>query len=116
MGVQGTDLMIVERSGVPYRTTAAAVAALGGAGGVLKGSAVLTVSGFEDSEVITATGVTGSSIVMLALAPCADSDENCPEMLNVTALSGEPGTDQITVTATFSDFTSGPVRINWSAF
>jgi hypothetical protein len=33
MGVQSTDLMLVERAGTPYKTTAGAVAGLGGGGG-----------------------------------------------------------------------------------
>ena len=80
----------------------------------------MTVAGpsggsFEWSQTVSAVGVTPSSRVSLDLAPVTDSAENSPEMLNVTALSASPGTDQITVTITFSTLTRGPIDLLWSA-
>ena len=55
----------------------------------------------------------GASTV--SLAPSLDADENSPDLLDLVTLWAEPGTDQITLNATFSDPTSGAVKINWSA-
>lgn len=83
--------------------------------GTLFGSATVTVNGFEDEETITATGVTGSSRIFLSLQSGADSDENVADMIDLAALSGTPGTGQITVKMAFREPTSGPILIYWSA-
>ena len=86
----------------------------GGAG--LGGSATLTMTGaFEDEEIITATGVTAASRVQVWLAAGTDADENTADMLDLVTIAGMPGTNQITVLASFSARTSGPILINWSA-
>ena len=51
----------------------------------------------------------------VALATALDSDENSPEMLDLVTLWGDPGTNQITIGATFDTPTSGSISINWSA-
>jgi hypothetical protein len=82
------------------------------------GGATITLSAaaFEHQQTITATGVTGSNRINVWLDPATDDDENVPEMLDLVTLAAAPGTDQITVTATFATPTSGPVKIQWSAF
>ena len=67
------------------------------------------------STVISAPGVTPSSRVSVALATALDSDENSPEMLDLLTLWGDPGTNQITIGASFDTPTSGSISINWSA-
>jgi hypothetical protein len=37
-------------------------------------------------------------------------------MLDIGAISGTPGTDAITVKINLLTRTSGPLRLNWSAF
>ena len=78
---------------------------------------VVTVANnaLEASTVIAAQGVLPASIVTVALAPSLYADKNCAELLDFVTLWAEAGTDQITLNATFSDPTSGPVKINWSA-
>lgn len=88
-----------------------------GATATVKGLASVTVPNnrLEWSETVTATGVTGSSVVLLSIAPHADSDENDAEMLDVMAMSAAPGTDQITVELAFATPTAGVVKLNWMA-
>lgn len=85
--------------------------------GAVAGSATLSLSAaaYELEQTITATGVTGLSRVFLSLQSGSDADENTSDMLDLVALSGAPATDQITITATFREPTSGPVLIYWSA-
>lgn len=87
--------------------------------GALAGTATITAPGpagvIEWEETAAAGGVVPASRIFLALAPSADEDENCADMLDVSALSGRAGTDQITITAAFAEAVSGPVKLNWSA-
>jgi len=85
--------------------------------GPFTGTGLLTVAdnALEASTVIAAPGVLPFSIVMVSLAPSLDADEKSAELLDLVTLWGEAGTDQITLNATFSDPTSGAVKINWSA-
>ena len=89
-----------------------------GGGGGLSGVATITVpaNAIEHRQSVAATGVTGASRIFLALAPHLDTDENDPEMLDVLALSGTPSAGAIAVIAAFAAPTSGPIKINWSAF
>jgi hypothetical protein len=84
-----------------------------GGGSVIKGTASITTNGRDVFETIAAPGTTPLSHVFVSLAHHDDTDENCPEMLDIVTLSANPGTDQIDVTATFSFPTSGPVKINY---
>ena len=85
--------------------------------GPLMGVGILVVAdnAFEASTVISAPGVATTSIINVSLAPSLDADENSPDLLDLVTLWAEAGTDQITLNATFSDPTSGAVKINWSA-
>ena len=85
--------------------------------GPFTGTGVLIVAdnALEASTVIAAPGVLPASIVTVSLAPSLDADENSAELLDLVTLWAEAGTDQITLNATFSDPTSGAVKINWSA-
>ena len=85
--------------------------------GPLTGTGVLTVpdNALEALSIIGAPGVVAGSIIIVSLAAVVDDDENTPELLDIVALWGEAGIDQITLNATFSDLTSGAVKINWSA-
>ena len=85
--------------------------------GPFTGTGVLTVAdnALEASTVISAPGVLPASIITVSLAPSLDADENSAELLDLVTLWAEAGTDQITLNATFSDPTSGAVKINWSA-
>ncbi len=86
-------------------------------GGATKGTATVTASNnrMELSETVAATGVTGSSVVLLSIAPHADSDENDAEMLDILSMSAAPGTDQITVKMAFAAPTAGAIKLNWMA-
>ena len=86
----------------------------------MNGTATLTISEpagrMEHQESVSATGVTPGNRLFLSLEPTNDSDENAPEMIDLVSLSALPGSDSITVTATFAAPMSGPVKLNWSAF
>ena len=85
--------------------------------GPFTGTGLLAVGDnmFEASTVVSAPGVLPTSTVTVSLAPTLDADENSPELLDLVTLWAEAGTDQITLNATFSEPTSGAVKINWSA-
>ena len=85
--------------------------------GPLTGVGLLAVAdnALEASSVISALGIAPTSIITVSLAPSLDADENSPDLLDLVTLWAEAGTDQITLSATFSDPTSGAVKINWSA-
>ena len=85
--------------------------------GPYTGTGVLAVAdnAVEASTVIAAPGVLPTSLITVSLAPSVDADENSPELLDLVTLWAEAGADQITLNATFSDPTSGAVKINWSA-
>ena len=85
--------------------------------GPITGTGVLAVAdnALEASTVISAPGVATTSIINVSLAPSLDADENSPDLIDLVTLWAEAGTDQITLNATFSDPTSGAVKINWSA-
>jgi hypothetical protein len=94
------------------------IAAAGGAGGsVLSGAATITMDSdpFNDTEVVAAVGVTAGKRVFLSLGEHLDTDENDPELLDLSSLSGVAGLDQITVKSVFMTPTSGPVKLNWMA-
>lgn len=92
--------------------------AAGGGGGGPSGSVVITMG--EDQYTLVQTvaviGVTPANIIMCGLGAFTDNDENSAEFLDVAAISAAAGTDQITVTASFTTPTAGAIRINWSAF
>jgi hypothetical protein len=87
------------------------------AGGGAGGTATVTVPNarYEHSETITATGVTPTSRVTLALGLMDDQAQNSADMLDIASMGAVPGTNQITVQMSFSTPTSGPIPINWSA-
>jgi len=88
--------------------------------GLTKPSGVATITvpngigRFEHIETVAAVGVTALSLISLSLNPCIDTDENCPEMLNASSITAAAGAGLITVTAAFSELTSGPIKFNWS--
>ena len=85
--------------------------------GPITGTGVLTVpdNALEASTTIAAPSVTPGSTIAVSLASSVHADENSPELLDLITLWGEAGADQFTLNATFSDPTSGAVKINWSA-
>lgn len=89
----------------------------GGGGGstVVKAAAQITIpwpGGLFHTETVTLTGCTPSMVVVPAVAPHDDADENDPTMLDVASLSALAGSGQATITAAFATKTSGAVRIN----
>lgn len=101
------------------RQAGSSVDVIGGGGGVLSGTATITITdqrgASEWRETITAVGVTAGSRVQLWLAPEDDTLENSPELLDLEQLSGTPGTGTIAVIGTFFEPTSGPINLIWSA-
>jgi hypothetical protein len=86
-------------------------------GGGLAGQATVTVPNnrLEWSQTVTATGVTGTDVIFLSVAPHDDADENDAELLDIAAMSAAPGTNQITVELAFTTRTAGPIKLNWMA-
>jgi len=87
------------------------------AGITLGGSGTVTLTAIcrEWRETIAAVGITASSRVQIWLAPEDDSLENSPELLDLVSLTATPGTDTLSVLITFSERTSGPINLLWSA-
>lgn len=83
----------------------------------VKGTVTVTVpnSSMEWSETVTATGVTGASVILIAIAAHADGDENGADMLDLVSMSAAPGTGQMTVEMAFSAPTRGAIKVNWMA-
>jgi len=83
----------------------------------VKGTATVTVpnGSREWSEIVTATGVTGASVILITVAAHADSDENGADMLDLVSMSATPGTDQIAVEMAFSTPQRGEIKLNWMA-
>lgn len=114
----GTDVTLPLVGANPGLMTAADKTKLDGLTATLSGTATITVpaNSFEDTETVAATGVTGASRVNVWLAPHDDSDENSPELLDIAAMQATPGSGTITVTMAFLTKTSGPIKLQWSAF
>lgn len=83
----------------------------------LSGDASITVplNSYYHAETVTATGLTDTSRVLLGLAPHLDTDDNSPELLDILSMSGQSGTDTLTITATFATPTSGLIKLYWRA-
>jgi len=83
----------------------------------IAGVATITVpnKSLEHTQTLTVAGVLATNRIILGLAPCLDSDENCPEMLDIVSYVATPSDGAITITAAFSQPTSGPIKFNWSA-
>lgn len=83
----------------------------------LSGSTLVTVTGsrLEWEQTVVATGVTPSNGIILTLASHLDEDENTAEMLDISSMSAQAGTDQITVLLSFSTPTTGQIKLNWIA-
>lgn len=83
-----------------------------------KGTATITPTGarYEWSETVAAAGVLAGSVVIAALAPALDTDENDPELLDLASLSAMPGVNTLSFEIAFREPSSGPIKINWSAF
>lgn len=108
----GTNITLTYNDGAGTLTIDAA-----GGGGGLAGQATVTVpnNSLEWSQTVTATGVTGTDVIFLSVAPHDDADENDAELLDIAAMSAAPGTNQITVELAFTTRTAGPIKINWMA-
>jgi hypothetical protein len=85
--------------------------------GILGGAATITVPNrrIEHEQTVAATGVTAGMRVMVTLGATTDADENGSETLEVSALMGAAGTNQITFFAAFRTPVAGPIKLNWSA-
>jgi hypothetical protein len=87
----------------------------GGLGGV----AIITLPDaagvFEWEQQVATPGVITTHRIMLTLAAVPDTAENDPAFLALQSLSGQAASDAIIISAVFSELTSGPISINWSA-
>jgi hypothetical protein len=90
----------------------------GGGGSVLSAEVIVTPAAkgrIEHSETVTFTGCLPANKVFVSVANHLDSDENSAEMLGIDSMSATAGTDQATVLMSFSEPTSGPIRLNLMA-
>jgi hypothetical protein len=89
-----------------------------GGGAALSGQTTIilpSTGGIEHIQTVAAAGVTPANRIMVTLAPHEDGDENHELWLDLVALTGRAGNDQITILAAFSTRTAGPVKLIWSA-
>lgn len=89
----------------------------GGGGSAVTGEVVVTVPSYSyfHQETVALVGCTPGMRVFCSLAPHAPTDVNSEEMLSVVALTGTPGTGDVTINITFSEPSSGAVKINLMA-
>jgi hypothetical protein len=92
---------------------------IGNGGARLSGAATLTVpaipqGSLDHVQTVAALGVLPTLIIMAALAPHDDTDENHELWLDPMLLTARAGIDEITINATFSAPTSGSIKLNWS--
>ncbi len=78
-------------------------------------TATLTIpypGAYEYSQAVTDASLTGAEQLMVWLAPAADdSDENDPEMIDLVTLVADAAAGSVTFTITFSEITSGDIRV-----
>lgn len=115
MPVLSTDLILIERSGTPYRATINDIPS-----GVATGIATLTAPAgqgvFELSGTAAVVGMVAGRPVMAWLSSVDDTDENDPEFLDVKSISAKALTNQVEFGLSFGVPVSGPIKLNWSAF
>jgi hypothetical protein len=93
----------------------AATAAVGGVGPSIEWSdAVMSIpkSALWWGQEFLAT-VTPTNVIEVMLSATNDSDENCPELLDLISLYATPGSGQFLVTASFATPTSGDIRLKY---
>jgi hypothetical protein len=90
----------------------------GGGGGSSKlfGPATITPPpcAMFHTQTVVAFGVVTTNDLAMTIAPHDDTDENHELWLDPMLLTGRAGIDEITINATFSAPTSGPIKLNWS--
>lgn len=86
--------------------------------GILSGTTTITVpsNALEHTQTVAAVGVVPGKRILIDLAPHTDADENHELWLDPMTLTALAGVDQIGINAAFSSPTSGPIKLNWSAF
>ena len=67
----------------------------------------------EWTETVAAAAVVATDRIGVFLAPADDADENDPEMLDLLTLVARPDNGTIKFTASFSERTSGPIKLLW---
>jgi hypothetical protein len=86
--------------------------------GVTWTSAVLNIPNgvgfFEYTQTISDVSVLPTSVVLLKLSNVLDVDENDPELLSLQVLNATPATGSFEVLATFTEKTSGPIKIHYT--
>lgn len=67
----------------------------------------------ECRQVITDVSVFPTSVIVIALAPALDTDENDPELIDLGSLAAIPGSGSFEVVATFLSPHSGPIKLQY---
>lgn len=80
------------------------------------GLATITVphNSASHSQTVTVEGALATDTVTIQLAPHADNAENDPTMLSLVSATAVAGVGNITITAEFSEPSSGPIIFNYS--
>lgn len=66
---------------------------------------------FDYEQTVTDAAVSGTSKIILMLDPSADSDENEPEFIDLINMAAFPGAGSFTLSMTFREPHSGPIKI-----
>ncbi|AXQ69708.1 hypothetical protein HOU03_gp126 [Caulobacter phage CcrSC] len=70
---------------------------------------------YEWEQAINDASLTGSEVIQTWLAPASSSDENEPEMLDLVALTAQASAGVVIFKLSFSELTSGPIRLHYKA-
>lgn len=65
---------------------------------------------YDFEQTVTAASVTGTSKIALMLDHAADTDENEPEFIDLANMTAFPGTGSFTLSMTFREPHSGPIK------
>ncbi len=75
----------------------------------------ITTASIEWTQTLTDANLVGTENLFAWLVPTTDADENCPEMTDLVTITATAAAGSVTITLTFSELTSGPIKVAYKA-
>lgn len=88
----------------------------GGGESSISGVATVTVPSpgrFEHEQAVAVPGVVNTDNIIVSLSSHLDSDENSEDALDISSFGATAGTNTILFKLSFTELTSGPIKINY---